>query len=125
MTAPNAHARMDNNWVSKPEAVAIFQNLLVRGMFSLNEISIYSNILEFHYYGDEQQKAAKIAAGEMTYCEAIGADYCDYKKLRAKLRKVGLFIYNNKTKRWLLRNPEMVVGDPDSLFLNTSKEVKS
>lgn len=103
---------MKGNWIKNESAVIIFQSMMLRGTFTLDDISIYSNMLEFHYYGDEQNKRQKVKNREMTYYHAVGcANIYEYKRLRAKLRKHGLFTYNDSTKKWKINRPDDVIAD--------------
>ena len=92
--------------VLKNESCALaIMSLAQDGRFTMNEIAVYSNVLAFSYFGANLRFLTAIEKGEASYSEVVGTNYNDYKKLRTKLRKVGLMTYSVGKHEWMVRNP--------------------
>ena len=112
--------------VVKNESCALaIMSLAQDGRFTMNEIAVYSNVLAFSYFGANLRFLTAIEKGEARYSEVIGSSYNEFKKLRTKLRKVGLMTYSVGKHEWMIRNPARLFPVQQKQEAPTKKAVKA
>ena len=76
------------------------------GKFSADDMTILVRIWAYHYFGGIDQIPTI-----NDYAEVTGLKPHVYKRLRAELRKVGVFSWDKHARQWLIRRPDMWLAE--------------
>ena len=81
---------------------------LTRGNYlSDDEVVTWVNVVALMFHPKAASAKEAVRDGYVTLCQMLGTDAESYKKMRSKMRKLGLYKYNAAAREWSIVRPKV------------------